>query len=118
MDERLDEISKRARVELVEIPRGYTVKKVTLSDYDYEYILQQAEKVQELEKENKELLEAGKFFADGYHQYEEENRRYKEDLEQLRKDVSREGKYGGWIPKQVSYDIDDQIEDALKGESE
>lgn len=49
---------------------------------------------------------------------EKENTHLRGVLEQLQDDISRHGKYGGNIPRDTSFEISVQIDEALKGESE
>lgn len=111
MDERLEEIK------IFEAMKETILKKEP--DEDKQWLIN---RVEELKDENQELKEAGKFFADGYHQYEEENQRYKEALEfYANPQIWKEGKLitdNRYEMPLVYNDNGEKAQQALKGSGE
>lgn len=83
-----------------------------LSDEDFWFLNEQAERAQELES----YCEKSANFINQV-KLEKENACLKKALKALAADVSRNGKYGSYIPKGTGYEIGWQIDDVLKGAS-
>ncbi|MFD1416829.1 hypothetical protein [Oceanobacillus jeddahense] len=80
MDKRLEEIKFYESMKVIILKKE--------PDEDKHWLIN---RVDELREENKELKQAGKFFESGYHQFEKDNQRYKQALEEIAKEIYLEG---------------------------
>lgn len=106
MDEQLERIKK----DLTYLANSQN-KIVTLGISDYEYIIQQAEKSEELQAKVEELEKQYSTRLGKFLKIQEEKKRYKEALEEIRNEASS---YMGSPAANRVYDIADN---ELRGES-
>ena len=112
--ERLKEIEERVLVDRVyykhlDGTKGHWGKIYTLSEEDYNYLKEQAERVQELENENqilKTVAEINKYIGE---QYLEQNKRYREELKNIY-ELAEYDEYDNTLEQIVS-----EIKKALEG---
>ena len=117
---RLEEIKESVEVDIVDLvydPTERWIKSYSLSEGDYRYLIEQAERVQELEKDIKEWEIVNESWEEINENLAEQNKRYREALEEIvYQENLKETNVFGYDHEDISSYVEEVARQALEGE--